>query len=70
MLSEKTHIYAPIKKLNIRTFLAMNKKVRGKTKKGEIVALKNSKNLFAKMLLIAKSQRLLVIHFESSRMNC
>ena len=36
----------------------MNKKITSKTKKGEILALKNSKNLFAKMVLIARSQDL------------
>jgi hypothetical protein len=58
ILSEKPDIYAPLKKMNLRTFSSLNKKVASKTKKGEIVALKNSKNLFAKMLLIAKSRDL------------
>lgn len=59
ILSEKPDIYAPLKKMNLRTFSSMNKKATSKTKKGEIVALKNSKNLFAiKMLLIAKSRDL------------
>ena len=58
ILSEKPDIYSPIKKMNLRTFSFMNKKVTSKTKKGEIVALKNSKNLFAKMILIARSRDL------------
>jgi hypothetical protein len=58
ILSEKPDIYAPLQKMNLRTFSSMNKKVASKTKKGEIVALKNSKNLFAKMLLIAKTRDL------------
>ena len=58
ILSEKPDIYTPIKKMNLRTFSSMNKKITSKTKKGEIVALKNSKNLFAKMVLIARSRDL------------
>ena len=58
ILSENPDIYTPIKKMNLRTFSSMNKKVTSKTKKGEIVALKNSKNLFAKMVLIARSRDL------------
>jgi hypothetical protein len=55
ILSENPDIYTPIKKMNLRTFSSMNTKVTSKTKKGEIVALKNSKNLFAKMVLVARS---------------
>ncbi len=58
ILSEKPDTYTPIKKMNLRTFSSMNKKITSKTKKGEIVALKNSKNLFAKMVLIARSRDL------------
>ena len=36
----------------------MGKKVTNKSKKGDLVALKNSKILFSKMLLIAKSRDL------------
>ena len=58
ILSQKPDIYTPIQKMNLRTFSSMNKKVTSKTKKGEIVALKNSNNLFAKMILIARSRDL------------
>ena len=47
-------IYATIKKTKLETFSSMGKKVINKNKKGELVALKNSKILFSKMLLIAK----------------
>ena len=55
-LSSKPDIYTPIKKLNLRTFSSVHKKITSKTKNGEIVALKNSKKLFAKMVLIAQNR--------------
>ena len=51
-------IYATIKKTKLETFSSMGKKVTNKNKKGDLVALKNSKILFSKMLLIAKSRDL------------
>ena len=58
ILSSKPDIYAPIKKLNLQTFSSMAKKVTTKRKNGEVTELKNSKELFAKMLLIAKNRNL------------
>ena len=58
ILSLKPDIYTPIKKLNLRTFSSVHKKITSKTKNGKIVALKNSKKLFAKMVLIAQNRDL------------
>lgn len=58
IIGHEPNIYSPIKKINLQTFSAMGKKVTTKNKRGEIVAMKNSKNLFGKMLLIAKSRDL------------
>ena len=58
ILSSSPDIYSPIKKIKLKTFTSLSTKVHRKNKKGEIVALKNSKNLFAKMLLIAKTREL------------
>lgn len=58
IIGHEPNIYSPIKKINLQTFSAMGKKVTTKSRRGEIVAMKNSKNLFGKMLLIAKSRDL------------
>jgi hypothetical protein len=58
ILGENPNIYSKIKKTQLQTFSLIGKKVNSKNRKGEIVALKNSKMLFAKMLLIAKSRSL------------
>ena len=58
ILSSKPDIYTPIKKLNLRTFSSVHKKITSKTKNSEIVALKNFKKLFAKMVLIAQNRDL------------
>ena len=58
ILSSKPDIYTPVKKFNLRTFSSVNKKINSKTKNGDIVTLKNSMKLFAKMLLIAKNRDL------------
>ena len=58
IMSERPDIYTPIKKINLQTFTSIAKTIKSKSKKGEIVALKNSKALFARMLLIAKSRNL------------
>ena len=58
IVGEEPDIYTKIKKTQLQTFSLIGKKVNSKSKKGEIVALKNSKALFAKMLLIAKSRNL------------
>ena len=58
IMSERPDIYTPIKKTNLQTFTSVAKTIKSKNKKGEMVALKNSKMLFARMLLIAKSRNL------------
>jgi hypothetical protein len=52
------NIYSTLKKTKLQTYSVVGKKVTSKRKKGELVAMKNSKTLFAKMLLIAKSREL------------
>ena len=56
VLCSKPDIYAAIKKTNLKTFSQMSTKVNSKNRKGDVVAVKNSKKLFAKMLLIARSR--------------
>lgn len=51
IVGEEYNIYMTIKKTGLKTFSSIGKK-------GQIVALKNSKILFAKMLLIARSRNL------------
>ncbi len=58
ILCDKPDIYNPIKKTNLQTFTSLSKTVTTKKKNGEIVALKNSKLLFARMILLAKSRNL------------
>ena len=58
VLSAEPDIYTTIKKNNLQTFSSINRKVTGKSKNGNVVALKNSKKLLEKMLLIAKSRDL------------
>ena len=58
IIGEEPNIYTTIKKTRLQTFSSIGKKVTSKSKKGQIVALKNSKMLFAKMLLIARSRNL------------
>ena len=58
ILCENPDIYACIKRTNLKTFSSLSKKVRSKNSKGEIVALRNSKDLFARMLLLAQSREL------------
>ena len=58
---EEPNIHATIKKTKLDTFSSLGKKVIGENKKGELVAL-NSKILFTKMLLIAKSHNLQMEH--------
>ena len=61
VLGDEPNIYATIKKTQLETFSSLGKKVTSKNKKGELVALKNSKILFTKML-IAKSRNLQIEH--------
>lgn len=58
IVGDEPNIYATIKKTKLQTFSSLGKKVVDKNKKGKLVALKNSKILFTKMLLIAKSRDL------------
>ncbi|XP_028411727.1 uncharacterized protein LOC114534480 [Dendronephthya gigantea] len=58
IVGEMPNIYESIKKTKLETFSSLGKKVVSKNKKGELVAMKNSKILFTKMLLIAKSRNL------------
>lgn len=58
IVGEESNIYMTIKKTGLKTFSSIGKKVISKSRKGQIVALKNSKMLFAKMLLIARSRNL------------
>ena len=62
IVGEEPNIHATIKKTKLDTFSSSGKKVIGKNKKGELAALKNSKILFTKMLLIAKSHNLQMEH--------
>ncbi|CAB4038033.1 Hypothetical predicted protein, partial [Paramuricea clavata] len=58
ILSSEPDVYAPIKKFSLQTFSTLAKKVSSKKKNGDVIELKNSKELFAKMLLIAKNRNL------------
>jgi hypothetical protein len=58
ILSSEPDIYAPIKKFSLQTFSSLAKKVSSKKKNGDVIELKNSKELFAKMLLIVKNRNL------------
>ena len=57
IIREDPNIYSTIK-TNLKAFSYLGKKVTSKSTKGKLVAMKNSKILFAKMLLIAKSRNL------------
>ena len=58
IIGSEPNIYSTLKKTKLQTYSVVGKKVTSKSKKGELVAMKNSKTLFAKMLLIAKSREL------------
>eukprot|EP00794_Sanderia_malayensis_P020891 gene20891-22942_t len=58
IMCENPNICTPIKKTNLRTFSSLTKTIKSKNKKGDIVALKNSKVLFARMILIATRRHL------------
>ncbi|CAB4015109.1 Hypothetical predicted protein, partial [Paramuricea clavata] len=53
-----TKLYSTIKKTNLQTFSSLGKEATNKGSKEQLVAMKNSNILFAKMLLIAKSRNL------------
>ena len=56
VLSETPDIYKTMKKTKLKTFHNQSKKVTTKSSKNEITAVKSTKDLFAKMLLIAQSR--------------
>ena len=58
IVGEAPNIYSTIKKTNLKTFSSLGKKVTSRSTKGQLVAMKNSKIIFARMLLIAKSRNL------------
>ena len=58
ILSSDPDIYAPMKKFKLQTFSSLSKKISSKKKNGDVIELKNSKELFAKLLLIAKNRDL------------
>ncbi len=58
ILTEEPDIHSPIKRVALKTFWSMSSKVKTKNGKGEVIALKNSKDLFAKMILLARSRHL------------
>ena len=58
IVREAPNIYSTIKKTNLKTFSSLGSKVTSKSSKGQLVAMKNSKILFVKMVLIAKSRKL------------
>ena len=58
IVGQEPNIYCKIPKTKLQTFSDIGKKVAGKSKSGKLVTLRNSKALFAKMLLVAKSRQL------------
>ena len=56
LLGDAPNIYTNIKKSNIKTFRNISKKVKIKNAKNEIIAVKDTKKLFAQMILLAKSR--------------
>ena len=55
LLGSEPNIYATIKKTKLETFSSLGTKVTNKTKKGDLVDMKNSKALLTNMLLVARS---------------
>ena len=51
-------IFSAIKKLKLKTFSSMTKKVKVKSKNGAEAMLKSNRDLFARMLLLAKSRNI------------
>lgn len=56
VLVDNPDLYERIKKSNIKTFASSAKLVSVKTKKDEVVVLKSTKDLFARLLLLATSR--------------
>lgn len=56
ILSENPDIYKRMTKTKLKTFENQNKKVVTKSSKNEVVTIKSTKDLFAKMLLLAQSR--------------
>ena len=58
LLVTEPDIFSKISKLKLKTFSSMTKKVRVSSGKGTEVTLKNNRNLFARMLLLAQSREI------------
>ena len=56
IMCEESNIYSTIKRSKLHTFTNMHKNLQTKTSKGEIVAIKNTKNVFAKLIPLAHSR--------------
>lgn len=56
ILSDNPDIFSKISQVKLHTFTNMHKVLKTKNKKGELVAVKNTKNLFAKLILLARSR--------------
>ena len=56
VISDNPDLYKSIKKSNVKTFASSTKLVSVKTKKDEVVVLKSTKDLFARLLLLATSR--------------
>ena len=56
VISDNPDLYKSIKKSNVKTFASSAKLVSVKTKKDEVVVLKSTKYLFARLLLLAISR--------------
>lgn len=56
VINEKPDLFKSIKKTNLKTFAFALKSVNTTTAKGKEISLKSSRNLFARLLLLAKSR--------------
>ncbi|XP_028391978.1 uncharacterized protein LOC114516648 isoform X2 [Dendronephthya gigantea] len=56
LLVQEPDIFSTIPKLKLKTFSSMTKKVKVSSAKGVEATLKNNRNLFARMLLLAQSR--------------
>lgn len=56
VLVDEPDIYSPIKKAKLRTFSSMSKVISTKNSNGSNCSLKNDRDLFARLLLIARSR--------------
>ena len=58
LICEEPDIFSPIKQNKSKTFKSMSKNVRTKSATGNILCLKNDRNLFARLLLIGKDREI------------